>query len=38
MYYESYSSDWFDWQADLYEDQISYESEYEYEDDNEWEG
>ena len=35
MYYESYSSDMFDWQADLYEDQISYESEYEYEDDSE---
>lgn len=35
MYYESYSSDMFDYQADLYEDQISYESEYEYEDDNE---
>ena len=30
MYYESYSSDIFDYQADLYEDQISYESEYEY--------
>jgi len=35
MYYEGYSSDMFDWYADLYEDQISYESEYEYEDDNE---